>query len=206
MYVIKKIIRVLLVLFLVDITAVTVFWIFSTRYSGDYNEHFDCGLVFFHSITKKEDLSEESVKRCTKAMQLYFEMNLDNIICTGGLKTNLPRTGSKMMKEFLTAGGVNVKNIFADTLSHSSLSNWRESLKIMKEKGFKKILIISSPSHILRLKYICVEPGLHVKCITFTPDSGVIDIFIDSNIEFGKWFFLLFMPESLSDWIKDLIR
>ena len=203
---IKKIIRGISVLFLVDILAVAVFWISSTRYSGDYYEHFDCGLVFFHSITKRGDLSDESVKRCTKAMQLYYEKKLDNIICTGGLKINFPRTGSNMMKEFLKAGGVNGKNIYADTLSHSSLSNWRESLKIIKVKGFKKILIISSPTHILRLKYICEEPGLYVKCVTFDPDSGILDIFIDSNIEFGKWFFLLLMPESFSDWIKDLVR
>ncbi|MCU0373046.1 MAG: YdcF family protein [Ignavibacteria bacterium] len=203
---IKKIIRGILVLFLIDIIAVVVYWALSTRYSADYNEHFDSGLVFFHSVTKRGDLSDESVKRCTKAMQLYYEKNLDNIICTGGLKTNFPRTGSKMMKDFLTAGGVNGKNIFADTLSHSSLSNWRESLKIIKEMGFKKILVISSPTHILRLKYICVEPGLYVKCVTFAPDSGIRDIFLDCNIEFGKWFFLLLLPESFSDWVKDLIR
>jgi uncharacterized SAM-binding protein YcdF (DUF218 family) len=204
--VIKKIIRGILVLFLVDIIAVAVFWISSTRYSGDYYERFDCGLVFFHSITKRGDLSDESVKRCIKAMQLYYEKKLDNIICTGGLKINFPRTGSNMMKDFLTAGGVNVKNIYADTLSHSSLSNWRESLKIIKEKGFKKILIISSPSHILRLKYICEEPGIQVRCVTYAPDSGILNIFIDSNIEFGKWVFLLLLPENFSDWIKDVIR
>ena len=206
MNIIKKIVRGISVILLIDIIAVAVFWLTSVRYSDDYNETFDCGIVFFHSITKYGDLSDESVKRCAKAIQLYKENKMSNIICTGGLKTNYPMTGSKMMKDYVIASGINVNNIFADTVSHSSLSNWRESLKIIKEKGFKKIIIISSPSHILRLKYICVEPGLQVKSVTFAPDSGIWDVFIDCNIEFGKWFFLLLLPENFSDWIKDLIR
>jgi uncharacterized SAM-binding protein YcdF (DUF218 family) len=203
---IKKIFRGILTILLIDIIAVTVFWVSSARYTGDYNDTFDCGIVFFHSITKSGDLSDESVKRCLKALQLYDESKLSNIICTGGLKINFPRTGSRMMKDYMIAGGVNAQNIFADTVSHSSLTNWRESLKIIREKGFKKIIIISSPSHILRLKYICRELGLYIEYITFTPDSGIFDIFIDSNIEFGKWIFLLVLPESFSDWVKDLIR
>jgi len=191
---------------MIDIIAVTVFWVSSVRYTGDYKDTFDCGIVFFHSITKSGDLSDESVKRCLKALQLYDESKLSNIICTGGLKINFPKTGSRMMKEYMIAGGVSAQNIFADTVSHSSLTNWRESLKIIREKGFKKIIIISSPSHILRLKYICREPGLYIEYITFTPDSGIFNIFIDSNIEFGKWIFLLVLPESFSDWVKDLIR
>jgi uncharacterized SAM-binding protein YcdF (DUF218 family) len=203
---VRKIARAAIVLLLIDITFVAVYWFSSVPYSDDYNEAFDCAVVFFHSITKSGLLSEESVKRCNKAMQLFSEKYAGNIICTGGLKINQLRTGSQMMRDYLIQRGINEQNVFTDTVSHSSLSNWRESVKIIKEKGYKKILIISSPSHILRLKYICIEPGLDVKYITYNPDSGVFEIFADCNVEFVKWFFLLVLPESFSDWTKNRIR
>ncbi len=48
--------------------------------------------------------------------------------------------------------GVQSSDIFYDLISRDTIQNWNEAGKIIKENNFKKIILVSSPFHLLRIE------------------------------------------------------
>lgn len=205
--ILKKIFVVLLSLFVLDILSVLIYWNASTSYSNvSIDNTYDCGIVFFHSVTKQGGLSTDTKERCNLAIELYRKGRIKNILCAGGASLN--KAGSLMMKEYIFFSGVPDSSITADTLSFSSVTNLTEADKILARRNFRTALIISSPSHIPRLKYLS-DKLLHItnkSYVTFNYDYGIIDIYLDCNSEFIKWLYLLVFPESFNLFSKKLLN
>jgi len=191
----------------IDILTVLIYWNVSTSYSKtSINNTYDCGIVFFHSVTKKGALSTDTRERCDLAIKLYRKGILKNLICVGGASLN--KAGSLLMKDYLSASGIPDSSITTDTLSFSSVTNISEAYKILIKRNFGSALIISSPSHIPRLEYISKKQLTNINkgYITFDYDYGLIDIFLDCNSELIKWVYLFFLPESFTVFSKKLIN
>jgi len=151
-------------------------------------------------------MSEDSKQRCELGANLLKTGKVRNLICAGGSSSKKP--GSSVMKDYIKSFGVPDSCILTDTLSYSSITNLKESGKIITEKKFKSALLISSPTHMPRLKYLSGKYITDTKngFTTFTYDYSISDIFLDCNSEFIKWVFLTILPESFTDIAKNLIR
>ncbi|MFZ4590275.1 MAG: YdcF family protein [Ignavibacteria bacterium] len=187
--------------------SVIIYWNLSTSYSKTtFNNQFDCGIVFFHSVTKQGALSIDTKERCNLAVALYKNGTIKNIICAGGSSSNAP--GPRMMYELIRNAGVPDSSLFSDSASYSSKTNLIEADKIIAQKKFTSAVLISSPTHIQRLKYLSdeyikdIKPGF----ITFKYDYSVTDVYFDCNSEFIKWIYLLFLPDSFTEFSKKLLK
>lgn len=186
-----------------NVLSVIIYWNFSVSYSKNRFSHpFDCGIVFFHSVTKQGALSNDTKERCNLAIELYKQGTIRNVICVGGSTSNNP--GPKMMYEFVKNSGVPDSNIISDSISYSSITNLIEANKIITQKNYISALLISSPSHIPRLEYLSHKYLGNIKTgfITFKNNYSVSQIYFDCNSELIKWIYLLFLPESFSVFSK----
>jgi vancomycin permeability regulator SanA len=206
-HILKKLIIVTASIIILNILSVIVYWNLSVSYSNnDLNSQFDCGIVFFHSVTKQGALSIDTKERCNLAVALFKNGTIKNVICAGGSTSNAQ--GPRMMYEYIRNAGVPDSIIFSDSASYSSKTNIIEADKIISQKKFNSALLISSPTHIQRLKYLSGDYLKNVKpdFITFKYNYSITDIYLDCNSEFIKWIYLLFLPDSFTDFSKKLIQ
>lgn len=196
----------LFALIVLNIICVSVYWNTSVSFSENkFTKPYDCGILFFHSVTKQGTLSSDTKERSGLCAKLYKEGIIRKVICAGGASSD--KSGSKMMREYTIKLGVPDSCIFSDTLSYSSETNIIEANKIIKSENFSSVLLISSPTHILRLKYIAGKylERNEIGLCTFKYDYPLTDIFFDCNTEFAKWVYLLFLPESFKSFSKKLL-
>ena len=190
----------------IDIAAVTLYWNFSIPYStNEIIKNFDCGVVFFHSVKKSGGLSEETKQRCDVSAGLFKKGKVKYIICSGGARANANETGSKLMKDYLIKLNLPDSLILTDTLSYSTRTNTFETYKIIKERHLVSAVLISSPSHIIRIKHLSKGYDFEKDYLTYRSDENIFKIFIDCNSEFIKWVYLLFLPDSFTDYSKELL-
>ncbi len=205
--IIKKTGSIILSLFVLNIICVIIYWNVSVSYSDIvYAKSYDCGILFFHSLTKQRTLSTDTKERCSLAVNLFKTGVIKRIICAGGASSD--KSGSIMMRNLVNTMGVPDSTIISDTLSYSSVTNIIESSKIIKSNNFNSALLISSPTHLLRLKYIANKylDGTEHNFATFHYDYSLLDIFLDCNAEFIKWVYLLFLPDSFKSITKRVVH
>lgn len=193
--------------FIINILSVIIYWNLSVSYSG-YSKasSYDCGIIFFHGITKQGTLSEDSKQRCELGANLFKTGKVRNIICAGG--STLKKPGSVIMRDYIKSLGLPDSSIILDSLSYSSITNLKEAGKIVGNKSFSSAILISSPTHMLRLKYLAEKylPGTQNGYTTFSYDYSITDIFLDCNSEFIKWVYLLILPDSFTDFSKNILN
>jgi uncharacterized SAM-binding protein YcdF (DUF218 family) len=114
----------------------------------------DAGVVFFHGFGEIDGLSDESVRRVSHSIELYKENKIHNIVCVGGKRINKKQTGSQIMKNFIIQNNIPDSVVFNDSLSFDSISNWEESGKIIREKRWNSVTLVSTPLHLFRIKVL----------------------------------------------------
>lgn len=203
---IKKITTLILVIFLIDIISVVLYMNYSDSISKEKPEKtFDCGVVFFHSVKKSGGLSEETMQRCDVSLSLLKEGKIKYIICSGGGRTKGNVTGARLMRNYLKGDNVSDSLILTDTISYSTKTNLEEVNKIMGKNSLKSAILISSPSHLPRIKYISRNYVYEKDYRTYVCDDSIFKIYADCNIEYIKWIYLLFLPDSFSEYSKEII-
>lgn len=204
----KKLIHKVVLLFLfLDIGASFLFYYVSVNSGIDETDEkvFDVGIVFFHGTDKQGNLSTECRDRLDFAVKLYNKGKFGSIICTGGGGKDSEINGAGLMKTYLEKYYVPSNKIFTETESYSTLTNWRESLKIVKEKKLRSCLLISSPLHILRINYIAKDSGISNQTATYRSEDSVWNLWLGCNVEFVKWIALIFLPEKSVDWLRSVL-
>lgn len=113
----------------------------------------DAVVVFFGDHDSKLELGSETKQRLNHAAALYGSGKTANIVCTGGSGLVKLRgiSGAELMKNYLAGAGVPAENIFAETESYDSFSNWEKSLAIITAHRWKRITLVSSALHLYRL-------------------------------------------------------
>ncbi|MCX6156787.1 MAG: YdcF family protein [Ignavibacteriota bacterium] len=202
----KKLLYIIISVIVLNILSVIIYWNLSVSYvKSDISNQSDCGIVFFHSVTKQGGLSYDTKQRCNLGVELYKLGIIRNVICAGGFSSN--NQGPKMVYEYIKSSGVPDSNIVSDSASYSSITNLTEAYRIITQKNYKSAVIISSPTHIPRLRYLSGKYLTDIKTgfITFQYDYSITDIYLDCNTEFIKWIYLLFLPESFSTFSKKFL-
>jgi len=105
--------------------------------------------------TFKNKKTIESMKlRTEKAAQLYKKGRVKKVIFSGGFKTRKDLSEAKFMADIAVKKGIPKKSIILEEKSNTTIGNAYYCNKIMKNKRFKSAIIITSPDHMRRAKYI----------------------------------------------------
>ncbi len=98
--------------------------------------------------------------RLDQALVLYNKNLASNIILTGGIGKGEVISESLVGKNYLMEKGINDQNIFIEEISHTSLQNLKEVVKILKEQNLKSVILVSDGFHMMRLKKMTKDLGI----------------------------------------------
>lgn len=93
--------------------------------------------------------SDEALARIVMAYRLYKRLNVP-IITTGGKLTETDITEADIAKRFLVEFGVNENMIIPESFSKTTRENAEFSSTILKERGFKKPILVTTAYHMKR--------------------------------------------------------
>jgi uncharacterized SAM-binding protein YcdF (DUF218 family) len=111
-------------------------------------------IVLGHESKRK--LSSLCIKRLEKAIKLYSKKELP-IIFSGGYSLKNKRgegpSEAELMKNYAIKKGVSLSNILLEEKSRDTQGNAYFTKQILKKKGWKKVLVITSDFHLLKTKF-----------------------------------------------------
>ena len=98
------------------------------------------------------------------AKKLFINEKINKILFSGGngeLFSN-DYVEAVEMKKFLIKNGINENDILIETSSRNTHENIKNSIKICEEKKFKRILLITSSTHMRRALLCCEKNNFNV--------------------------------------------
>lgn len=123
-----------------------------SHYGFVHGRQVDALVVFFGDFNCNGDVSDESIRRLSFAVDLYKKGAGRNIIFVGGWRPSSHQYGSVLMAKKAVEMGVKPEAVFHDLVSRDTINNWKEAEKIIRENNFRSALLISSPFHLLRIE------------------------------------------------------
>ena len=120
-----------------------------------FSNNYDVGIVFFYDFEENNSLSSETRKRLNQSVLLFNERTIENIICVGGTKIKQSLFRSRQMRKYLFGNEIPSTNVFSDSISFSSITNWQESRKNNQTKKLDKSCINQFPHSSLLALYYC---------------------------------------------------
>ena len=181
---------------------ISLYFAASVRNNGYADQQIDAVVVFYGDFDKEGNLSDESLRRLSYAVSLYKENRNRNLIFAGGWRPEQKLLGSAMMAEKAVEMEVNPEKVFHDKVSRDTLQNWNEAEKIIKRKKLRKVLLVSSFFHMLRIKQIIkinddIEAyyAIYVENTTLPP-KGLIESFYEYNYNIISMTAYLILPSA----------
>ena len=123
---------------------------------------YDAGVVFFGALEPDGLLDGDTRRRVQNAAELYAHSRIREVIAVGGARRDLSSPGAEAMAAFLRSGGVAPEHVTRDSLSYDSVTNWEQALAIARRRDLDSLLLISAPTHLLRLAHLVVGSGVTV--------------------------------------------
>lgn len=108
-------------------------------------------LVVFFGGFRDGSPNDESIRRFRLALQLYRAGIGERIIFVGGFRPSHSYTGSQMLAQRAIDQGLAPSIIFFDARSRDTVQNWLEAERIITRKGLKRVILISSIFHLIRI-------------------------------------------------------
>lgn len=146
----------------------------------------DAGVVFFANWDLNDrvnsGLGPESVERVAATARLYAEGTIKQVVCVGGNRSDPRLAGSTRMARQLTALGVTPARVHHDTSSYDTVSNWQAAKEILPGLEAERILLISSPLHLLRIRALvdCAD-----RC-AYAPSNGAVSMLLERPLDTVK--------------------
>ncbi len=126
-------------------------------------EKADVILVFSGGVYQNGSLSYFTLERVVQGVILYKNGFASKIIFSGGLSLgNKNESDSDAMKKVAVGLGVKEEDIILENQSKNTIENLKNSQKIFTEKGFKKVLLVTSAIHTYRSILIAKKLGLEL--------------------------------------------
>lgn len=176
------------------------------------NTPFDAAVVFFNDFETHDTIDDESLRRLSIAIVLYKQRVINNIIFCGGWRPSIHTSGSKLMATMAKKMGVERNHIYYETHSRDTVQNWKEAEKIIVARSFKKIILLSSSFHLMRIeKIIAIPDGIDVVYGTYSkkniiPAKGILDTFYDYNYNMVSLISYYLLPSGLYQYIVTNLR
>jgi uncharacterized SAM-binding protein YcdF (DUF218 family) len=112
----------------------------------------------------RPQLTQETVIRCLKALQLYRESGPRLIAVSGG-NPNPQQPGpacARVMAEFLVTHGAAAQDLLTEEQSRTTHENAVETSRLLADRGLQRIALVTSASHMRRAEYCFRARGLDV--------------------------------------------
>ncbi len=176
------------------------------------NTPFDAAVVFFSDFETHNTIDDESLRRLSFAIELYKQHAINNIIFCGGWRPSINTSGSKLMATMAEEMGVDRSHIYYETHSRDTVQNWKEAEKIIVVKNFKKIILLSSPLHLMRIeKIVTIHDDIDVTYSSYSkrsiiPPKGYLDNFCDYNYNMVSIISYYLLPSELYQYIVTNLR
>lgn len=102
--------------------------------------------------------------RLDRALALYNRGKATRFILTGGVGWN-PPAESVAMRRYLVSKGVPLQAIHIETRSNSTLDQVKFIIRIARKKAWKKIITVSDPLHLYRIRSYFAGSGLQLQTV-----------------------------------------
>jgi uncharacterized SAM-binding protein YcdF (DUF218 family) len=99
--------------------------------------------------------------RTLKAVRLYQEGIAPYVICTGGVGDN-PPAESRVAADLAITCGVPAEKVLLEEHSTSTRENAEYAARICRERGWKRVVVVSDPYHLYRARRAFEREGLTV--------------------------------------------
>lgn len=100
--------------------------------------------------------------RLDHALALYEHKIAPTIITLGGGAPGDTYSEGAVGQAYLMANGVPEKAIIAETQSRDTEEQAKRVVSIARANGYKRVVIVSDPTHLFRIRSICASEGLPV--------------------------------------------
>lgn len=150
----KKILKYCFSIFLLWFTIHTVY-IFYDGLTDD-GKSADVALVLGNTVNKDGSLSPRLKARLDCSLTVFKDKRCKYVLVSGGLGKEGHFEGT-VMRKYLVKYGVPDSSIIVDNKGNNSEASVINTLKIVKEKDFKSVLVVSQYFHITRTKKLFRE-------------------------------------------------
>ncbi len=100
--------------------------------------------------------------RLDHALALYEHGIAPVVLTLGGSAPGDQFSEGQVGQAYLMANGVPEKAIIAETQSRNTEEQARRIVAIARTNGYKRIVIVSDPAHLFRVREICARAGMQV--------------------------------------------
>jgi uncharacterized SAM-binding protein YcdF (DUF218 family) len=100
--------------------------------------------------------------RLDHALALYEHGIAPIVLTLGGSAPGDAFSEGQVGQAYLMANGVPEKAIIAETQSRNTEEQARRIVAIARANGYKRVVIVSDPAHLFRIRSICASEGLAV--------------------------------------------
>lgn len=116
------------------------------------------------SVRTQAELGPDTLYRCLHALDLYDKSGPRPILVTGGVPDGRPDKPAlaDVMRDFLVQKGVRAEDVIVENRSTSTYENAVESSKLLRERGYQRIVLITDAEHMYRAKLCFEKQGMHV--------------------------------------------
>ena len=133
-------------------------------------------------------------RRVDKAVELYRAGLAPVMIMTGG-NTYKDFYESAVMKAYAVSLGVPAEAVIEERQAMDTIGNARYTARIMREKGLKRCLLVTSPFHLKRGKKLFEAAGVEVEPVAYDAPLSAREAILFSLYEYWVRVDYLFIDE-----------
>ena len=137
-----------------------------------------------HSFSNQQRLKNLKL-RIEKSVELYKEGKGSKIIFTGGFSSPVDVSEAEQMSEVARALGTPQKDIILEEKATTTVSNAICTKQILEDHGFESAIIVSSPTHLRRAKYVFgkIIPDKHLEFVKSKNHARLLRLTLGHLIE-----------------------
>lgn len=130
---------------------------------------FDCAIVLGAQVMTDGQPSPALVRRVAHAVALARAGAAGNLLMSGG-PVGHPRPEALVMRELALAAGIAPARLHVEDASRDTIGNARLSGPIIRERGWRRLLLVTDSFHMPRARLIFRRHGLTVIPSAVWPD------------------------------------
>lgn len=211
----KKALYFIAVIALINLVATAVFtYTIKNRLSHSPSpDKLDTLVILFADFTDDyKELGEESIKRLNYAISSSSQYRSASFLCVGGSRPDYKVKGAELMKNYLMDHGIAGDKVFADGNSYDTRTNWSDARRLIKEKNWHSVGIVSSAFHLYRFNnhiiggdeefnsFLLPHPLFHT-----SPQTSFVELWEAVQYEWAAYTAYL-LPDAMYKKILSLIR
>ena len=152
----------------------------------------DAAVVLGGGLFPNNTLTPASLERTLYAVNLHRRGLAPRLIFSGGITGEAPRPEGDVMAETAQALGVPGDAIIVERASQTTYENAVEAAKLLRERGIRRVLLVTGPAHMYRSQLAFRRQGVQVlpaptrtrEALRYTP-GGRLTLFYSALHEYG---------------------